>query len=270
MKINSFENNIDSRILNRGESYFQESAVEELVEVGGNKWQAQVDGSELYDVEVEINKNTIDDWSCTCPYDWGPICKHVVATLFAIRAELNVEKSKRPQKSKSRKKQKTDWQQAEAILDKLSKAQITAYFTSHILQSRRQLNAFLAHFGEENEDAGLDFYKKMIRRFARSAGDKHGFINYYSARAFDKDVDDLLQSAEKYFVEGKYQRGIWICMAAIEAIPDIILNMDDSDGGPGTSFSWAINMIFENSAALPVSLQNELFTWLKKEYPKKK
>lgn len=30
----------------------------------------------------------VTDWYCDCPYEYGPICKHVVAVLFAVRDEI--------------------------------------------------------------------------------------------------------------------------------------------------------------------------------------
>ncbi len=59
MKINSFERDIDSRIIDRGKNYFQESAVDDLEVVTGNKWQAAVNGSEIYEVEIGLSQGNI-------------------------------------------------------------------------------------------------------------------------------------------------------------------------------------------------------------------
>lgn len=34
-------------------------------------------------IQIELDKDGIGYTSCTCPYDWGGICKHIVAALLA-------------------------------------------------------------------------------------------------------------------------------------------------------------------------------------------
>jgi hypothetical protein len=48
-------------------------------------WTAEVEGSDLYTVEIKLNNGEIVSWECDCPYDYGDICKHVVAVLLYIR-----------------------------------------------------------------------------------------------------------------------------------------------------------------------------------------
>ena len=48
------------------------------------EWTATVEGTENYSVEISMDGKEIKSWYCDCPYD-GEICKHVVATLLAIR-----------------------------------------------------------------------------------------------------------------------------------------------------------------------------------------
>ncbi len=164
----------------------------------------------------------------------------------------------------------TDRQQAAVILGKLGKKKLMDYLSEHVLRSRQQLLVFLAHFADQVEGAVPDYYKKMIKRFAKAAMDRHGFIDYYSARSFVTPVDALLQNAEDCFAGKSYQRGVWICMAIIEEIPVVILNMDDSNGGSGMAFNWAVNLIGEHADDLPQDLRQELFGRLQKEYSKTK
>jgi uncharacterized Zn finger protein len=57
---------------------------------------AKVEGSEYepYRVTVTVGDAGIVEMSCTCPYDWGGICKHIVATLLVVihQPETIVEK----------------------------------------------------------------------------------------------------------------------------------------------------------------------------------
>lgn len=68
----------------RGEGYFWQGAVGVLV-VRGERLEGEVEGSqyEPYRVQVSFDQAGITDTYCTCPYDWGGWCKHIVAVLLA-------------------------------------------------------------------------------------------------------------------------------------------------------------------------------------------
>jgi uncharacterized Zn finger protein len=83
MKYNSFENEIHALILERGKTYFTSGSVNELKETSDG-WHAVIKGQEHYKVLISTNDDEITDWNCSCPYDHGPICKHVTAVLYAI------------------------------------------------------------------------------------------------------------------------------------------------------------------------------------------
>src|SRR2546430_2417253 len=68
----------------RGSDYYQEGAVISLVR-RGTTLQAEVEGSEVspYIVCCAFDSNEDLIATCTCPYDWGGWCKHIVATCLA-------------------------------------------------------------------------------------------------------------------------------------------------------------------------------------------
>jgi uncharacterized Zn finger protein len=68
----------------RGEEYFQRGAVVGLAR-RGDQFSAEVEGSEYlpYRVTVTFDAFGVRDATCTCPYDWGGDCKHIVAALLA-------------------------------------------------------------------------------------------------------------------------------------------------------------------------------------------
>ena len=82
--LDNFESCVPYRILVRGEEYYETGAVSELEEDSPGEWTATVEGTENYNVEISMDGKEIESWYCDCPYD-GEICKHVIATLLAIR-----------------------------------------------------------------------------------------------------------------------------------------------------------------------------------------
>ena len=67
----------------RGYEYFNESAVLWVTRRGSQLF-GEVQGSEYdpYGVCVTFNGAELIAADCTCPYDWGGYCKHIVATLL--------------------------------------------------------------------------------------------------------------------------------------------------------------------------------------------
>ncbi|MCK4299164.1 MAG: SWIM zinc finger family protein, partial [Planctomycetes bacterium] len=67
----------------RGENYYRQGAVVSLV-LRGNVLQTEVEGSqyEPYRVRVSFDEGGITSAVCSCPYDWGGWCKHIVAALL--------------------------------------------------------------------------------------------------------------------------------------------------------------------------------------------
>lgn len=68
----------------RGQGYFEHGAVLSLAR-RGNRLHALVEGTQEdpYSVWVGLGAAGVVDAYCTCPYDWGGVCKHIVATLLA-------------------------------------------------------------------------------------------------------------------------------------------------------------------------------------------
>lgn len=67
----------------RGRDYYRSGAVVNL-QKRENNLRAQVEGSryEPYEVTVELSEGGLVEADCTCPYDLGGYCKHIVAALL--------------------------------------------------------------------------------------------------------------------------------------------------------------------------------------------
>jgi uncharacterized Zn finger protein len=67
----------------RGRDYLRRGTVSGL-ERRGNRLTAEVEGSEYtpYTVTIDLHESGVAATRCSCPYDWGGACKHVVAALL--------------------------------------------------------------------------------------------------------------------------------------------------------------------------------------------
>jgi uncharacterized Zn finger protein len=75
------------QVFERGQEYATSGAVTQIVQ-RGNRLSATVEGSEYepYRVELTTEAGTVVSATCSCPYDFGGWCKHIVAVLLACRA----------------------------------------------------------------------------------------------------------------------------------------------------------------------------------------
>lgn len=86
MNIGDCEQYIDDVILGRGATYFNDNRVTSLETEDGLSFTAEVAGSELYNVSIELDGDgDILKSYCDCLYDMGEHCKHEAAVYLAIR-----------------------------------------------------------------------------------------------------------------------------------------------------------------------------------------
>ena len=87
--LNNFERTVSREIYHRGKNYYNTGKVLDLKESQTNKWEGMVKGSYgRYTVYINLEEDfKVTNYRCTCPYDWGGMCKHVVACLLEIKQQ---------------------------------------------------------------------------------------------------------------------------------------------------------------------------------------
>jgi superfamily II DNA or RNA helicase len=73
---------VSSKVYNRGVEYFRNERVVSFEVDDEDNIHAEVEGSDLYDVDVSWERDGEPVVRCTCPYDWEPLCKHAVAAIL--------------------------------------------------------------------------------------------------------------------------------------------------------------------------------------------
>ena len=77
-------------IFARGEMYFCDGAVLELHKTEQG-YHAVVEGTEDYEVDIEIEGGQVHEMYCSCPYaEDGNNCKHMAAVLYMIEEEEGI------------------------------------------------------------------------------------------------------------------------------------------------------------------------------------
>lgn len=86
--IDRFEEELHILIAERGKAYFDAQQVRNLQETGEG-WSAIIEGTEPYHVRLE-GHDVITQWHCTCPFEHGPVCKHIAAAFYAVQEQIRV------------------------------------------------------------------------------------------------------------------------------------------------------------------------------------
>ncbi len=268
MTLKDFEEHIDDVILDRGLDYFQEENVDNLEKVAPGLWAAQVYGTETYNVEVRTNRTQIKAWDCTCPYDHGPVCKHVVAVFFAVATEL--ESRKKHPKKVGTKKKSVRKDKVKEILKKTDKKGLETFIVSQFHDFGGLKNAFVAHFSELLDEDPETKYRTLVRNIYKAAKGRQGYIDYRDTKKLVNPMYQLVEKAEQLLAAGNQREALVITKTLLEEVPIMMLDVDDSDGSTGSLMDDAFEILYEIVQKAPPMVKDELFEYCHDEYPKEK
>jgi len=271
-----FELHIDETILNRGLQYYKKGLVNEPEEVAPGEYEAIVEGTEPYTVQLTIKNEVITEHLCSCPYDMGPVCKHVVAVIFhLLQSELDLKvksktktgAGKKDGTEKKTQKKKTTTEQVDEMLEKVSHSDLKIYVKEQCAKDRSFRQLFFANFAYLVIPDSKELYAKQIQAVLKAAAGRHGYIEYSESRAVSGAVYAMVERAEKFVESANYQTAMYIACATIEEMGQALEYVDDSNGdfsGCADSAVEVLDRIAENS--LPEDIRNELLNYCLKSF----
>jgi uncharacterized Zn finger protein len=218
--LHHFEDYIDETILRRGLSYYKNGQVHEPEEMRTGEYEAVVEGTKDYTVRMTVSNGVVTEHVCNCPYDMGPICKHVVAVIFYIQQdELDLTQKPvktKPVAAKKKKKRKTVAEQVDELLEKATHDELKQFMREQARLNIKFRNLFLSSFVQYNADESKEFYEKQIKAILRSAKESDGSFDWYDARQVGNGVDHLLELAKKQIDNQNFNSAVLICTAIME------------------------------------------------------
>jgi|GEM_PF-829284 len=232
MRIDDFENEIDATILGRGQAYFEEGAVVELEQVRQGLYEATVAGSDDYIVEVEIRNGEVKALECDCPYDYGPVCKHEVAVLYAIREiweESEVgESGKIPGiRKKGKGKDEKSMSALTSLVNSLSLEELRS-FLLHELRGDGGLQLRLqAAFPSQPVAVGRDYYEKLVSGLVGRG--KRGYYERGETSDIADRIDGLLDIAKAKIQSGDFQEAFDIATVLLNRVGALLSYCDEDD-----------------------------------------
>lgn len=219
MNLNKFEQQFEAQIIKRGQRYFEEGNVINLEQISTTNWQADVVGSDDYIVDVVINEQgDITFIECDCPYGSG--CKHAVATLYAIQAQL---KMATPAKKKP-------------SLPKLLQEKTKEQLIELILTIGKSHRPFLRELEleitpTENE---VELATNIIVHHLQQAQERRtGFIKWGQTTKAIKGIELIQTRIQEHIDEQNYFVAIDLAALCMHYGVEALQYSDDSDGDIG-------------------------------------
>jgi len=259
--LNEFEQLIDEKILKRGLSYFKGGAITDFSEISNGKYEAIVSGAEEYTIQLEISNNTITKHNCDCPYDMGPVCKHVVAAIFHLQQdelELNQPSISKPRKKKT----KSVSQQIKELLKTISHNELIAFVQENSKKDKKFRNYFLASFGHLSQNQSKEFYQKQIHSILQSAAGRDGWIGWSDMKYVVNTTEPFIENAKKSLANNNFENVFFISIALLEEMTEAFQYGDDSNGNLGYFIESAMELLSNlTQEKLPKDLKEQIFKY---------
>lgn len=245
--ISDFLARVDKKILARGKQYYKDEAVTNLKQ-NDNKFTAAVIGSEYkpYQVNILLNDaSEVEDWNCNCPYDDGDVCKHVVATLYAIntvKAGTPPQKEDKPQPSeKVAEPYKSD--SLDSLLSSASKEKLIEIL-KYLSTDNVNLRAYLMSELGGSFDEEIKIAKELLSASIRS-NTHAGFIDWKGCDSICVDMESILDKADKRLEKAQAQAAFELSRMIVLRGMKLSSTADSSSGMLGEAISRAFEIMGE-------------------------
>ncbi|MGV3251026.1 SWIM zinc finger family protein [Streptococcus suis] len=168
-------------IVDRGYNLFLDDAVQGLQETGEG-YYALVSGSQVYEVEIDLEHGQLVSMWCECPHAQEMNhCKHMAAVLFAI-SELEGQPAVEGK-----------GQSLAQLLEKLTVEQLRAIVLELAQEDRELANRIQLHFSAQLSSKQVENVKKAIRDLGLPFVDRRtGYIEYRQTRDYERAVEKAM------------------------------------------------------------------------------
>jgi len=215
----------------RGRELFRRGAVSRAA-TQGRALSGVCEGSEspFYRVRVELDEGGIRSASCTCPYDFGGDCKHIVALLlsyahkpedFALRkepAELLSELSR---------------EQLLALMTKLLGDQPDLYELIEAALATPSVSGKGKTAASKRREVDVEVYRRRVSGIMRGLDHMRASEAYWHVGDLTDELRSVERSAREFLDAGEAEAALRILSTLLEESSDGFEYLDDSNGELG-------------------------------------
>ncbi len=241
-------------ILARGEAYYFEGAVLELHKTE-HGYHAVVEGTEDYEVDIEMEGGRVCEMYCSCPYaENGNNCKHMAAVLFEIEEQNEEEILAEGTCPDDQEKE------VEEIIERISEEELRSFVKGIAAQDSEIRNILMTRYAVKIDEKQMERLKQGVDQLVWEYGDRSGYIDYRNALDFCWALENYLEDKVDTLIERKcYGQAFALTNYVFQTIGNI--DIDDSDGGTSQVANVCYDKwkkILENCSE---EEKNEMFSW---------
>ena len=209
----------------RGREYYKDGAVL-TVSLRGEDIFAEVQGSEHrpYQVHISQHSGAFHDADCSCPYDWGGVCKHIVAALLEC-----IHHQDRIQEHPS----------IEDVIDRLDRDQLKALIVK-LAQRQPDLADRIEFIAQDlagtPEEASNrpavnpDAVRRRVSGILYGSGHRRSSRDYWSADDVIAGLGEVLEEVNEALHQGDGQNSLVVLETLTQEYVSGWYDLDDSDG----------------------------------------
>jgi uncharacterized Zn finger protein len=216
----------------RGVDYYERGAVLSVIR-RGQEILAEVEGSQYvpYRVRVTLDAGGITDAFCSCPYDWGGWCKHIVATLLTCIHDPEAIEERPPIESLLA---DLNRDQLQALVLKLVEHQpdLMDLIEAHVESLEAQTGEPPSESAPRQRRTPLDptAFRRQVRHILHRLDHMRPSEAYWHVGEVVGEVRRVLDQAWEFIEAGDGHNALVILEAITEEYMQGWLLLDDSDG----------------------------------------
>ena len=225
----------------RGRRYFAQGAVVRLAR-RGEQLEAEVEGSSYlpYQVRVTLGAGGVGDATCSCPYDWGGVCKHIVAALLAC-LETPEEIEERPPLAPLLSELDRDQLQTLVLGLLERRPDLADLIEGQALALQHRVADGLSGTppAARPRQTAVDpaTFRRQVRAALHSLDRMRPTEAYWHTDDVVADVRDVMEQARPFLEAGDGRNALLILEAVTEEYVGSWFELDDSDGELGALFT---------------------------------
>lgn len=264
MNLKDFEQYIDPKILERGRRYYEQGNVSPDSPLTHNgKSLFTVFGTEPYDVTITLEDDEVTDYSCTCPYDMEPVCKHVVAAMYLLAEGEYTDFEEEPVTPKKQKTKKHFTKKdVEKFLDELSHGELKEFVRKACASDKRLMQDFVSSHINRLMPVSAETYRLQLEELVELCSGKYGFVDWESASDLGSGIESMVDAARKAIGYEDWGEAFYRLQAVVEEADGVLNNCDDSNGYVGGGIENAMECFAELcEKAVPEPLRTTIFNY---------
>ena len=229
-------------ILDRGIEYYEDGHVVDF-NYSDDEIIAQVDGTDVYDVQIMLDGEEVIDMYCSCPYATdGRNCKHMAAVLFKFEEVLAGEDAEIEDSSLIEdfyQRHQREKEEVTELISKIPEDKVRELLVGFVLADEGLKHRLKMQYEfKMNSKLMLELRTEIDHIIYRHS--RGGYVDWYNASEFTSELSCFLHTKVMLLIEKNcLKQAFELTNLVFHCIGNI--DMDDSDGGS----SFVANSCYE-------------------------